>query len=169
LSNEVNMPQRARLVVAVTLALVTVTSIAPSSSLAQNPNRRYRRQAIMASRPIGTVPVNFQGRGRAPANPADVTAVTQAYRALEQADHDYKGHRIKAMEHLRKAGLVLGVSLKGDGKAKEAQATSDTLVKQAQTQLQQMSNSKVPGKRHQRAMTHVTNALSEIQTALSIK
>jgi hypothetical protein len=123
----------------------------------------------MASRPATTVPVYFQGRGRAPANPADVTAVNQAYRALEQADHDYQGHRVKALEHVRKAGLVLGVSLKGDGKAKEMQATSDALVKQAQSMLQQMSKSKVAGKRHQRAMTHVTSALSEIETALSIK
>jgi hypothetical protein len=138
------MPQRARLVVALSMAVVTAVSIPPSLAFAQ-------------------------GRGRAPAFPADVTAVTQAYRALEQADHDYQGHRIKAMEHLRKAGLILGVTLKGEGRGNEQQGDSDSQLKQAQSMLQRMSNSKVSGKRHQRAMTHVSNALSELQTALSIK
>jgi hypothetical protein len=137
------MSQRARLVV-LSMAVVTAVSIPPSLTFAQ-------------------------GRGRAQGNPADVTAVVQAYRSLELADHDYQGHRIKAMEHLRKAGLVLGVDLKGDGKAREQQGTSDSQVKQAQSMLQQMSSRKVAGKRHQRAMTHVNNALSELQTALSIK
>jgi hypothetical protein len=142
--NEVNMPERARLVLALSVAVVTAASIAPSPALAQ-------------------------GRGRAPANPADVTAVVQAYRVLEQADHDYQGHRIKAMEHLRKAGLILGVTLKGDGKGHEQQGNSDSQLKQAQSMLQRMNSSKVGGKRHQRALTHVNNALGELQTALSIK
>jgi hypothetical protein len=137
------MSPRARLVV-LSMAVVTAVSIAPSLAFAQ-------------------------GGGRALGNPADVTAVVQAYRVLELADHDYQGHRIKAMEHLRKAGLVLGVSLKGDGKSREQQGDSDTQLKQAQSMLQQMSKSKVAGKRHQRAMTHVNSALSELQTALSIK
>jgi hypothetical protein len=137
------MPPRAILVV-LSMAVVTAVSIAPSLAFAQ-------------------------GGGRALGNPADVTAVVQAYRVLELADHDYQGHRIKAMEHLRKAGLVLGVSLKGDGKSREQQGDSDTQLKQAQSMLQQMSKSKVAGKRHQRAMTHVNSALSELQTALSIK
>jgi hypothetical protein len=138
------MSHRARLIVALSMAVVTAVSIPSSLAFAQ-------------------------GRGRAPAFPADVTAVTQAYRALEQADHDYQGHRIKAMEHLRKAGLILGVTLKGEGRGNEQQGDSDSQLKQAQSMLQRMSNSKVSGKRHQRAMTHVSNALSELQTALSIK
>jgi hypothetical protein len=144
LSNEVNMSQRARLIVALSVAVVTAVSIPPSLAFAQ-------------------------GRGRAPANPGDVTAVVQAYRVLEQADHDYQGHRVKAMEHLQKAGLILGVTLKGNGKGQEPQGNSDSQLKQAQSMLQRMSTSKVNGKRHQRAMTHVNNALSELQTALSIK
>jgi hypothetical protein len=107
--------------------------------------------------------------GRAPANPADVQAVTQAYRLLSQADHDYQGHRAKAMKHLHQAGRVLGVSLKGDGKTKEDQGSSDSQLKQAQSVLKQMTGSNLGGKRHLRAMQHVNGALSEISTALSIK
>jgi hypothetical protein len=165
---EVIMMQPARLIVAVTISLVTVASMIPSSSFAQNGNRRNRRNAIMANRPYTPVGANFNGN-RQPANPADVQAVVQAYRLLQQADHDYQGHRIKAMEHLHKAGRVLGVMLKGDNKTKEQQGTSDTQLKQAQTMLQQMTANGAGGKRHQRAMTHVSSALSEIQTALSIR
>ncbi|HXY35087.1 MAG TPA: hypothetical protein VEI07_12730 [Planctomycetaceae bacterium] len=156
-----------RLSVAVIIALVTSASIAPSSSFAQNGSRRARRHAIMANRPY--MPGTYAVGNRAPANPADVQAVTQAYRLLEQADHDYQGHRVKAMEHLRKAGRVLGVALKGDGKAKEQQGTSDSQLKQAQTMLQKMTANGVNGSRHVRAMQHVQRAQSEIQTALSIK
>jgi hypothetical protein len=163
------MMQPARLVVAATIALVTVASITPSSSSAQNTNRKNRRNAIMANRPFVPVGVGNTGVHRAPANPADVQAVTQAYRLLSQADHDYQGHRIRAMHHLHEAGRVLGVSLKGDGKNKEQQATSDGQLKQAQVMLQQMGTNSAGGPRHLRAMKHIGSALSEIQTALSIK
>lgn len=160
--------QFARLFLVVTIALFTLASIAPSPSFAQKEARRSRRNVILASRPFvpaATSPI----ANRAPANPADVQAVTQAYRLLEQADHDYQGHRIKAMKHLHQAGRVLGVMLKGDGKVKEQQATSDSQLKQAQTLLQQMNGSGASGKLHARAMQHVQSALGEIQTALSIK
>src|SRR5271156_4588549 len=131
------MKQPARLFVAATFSLVTVAWMIPSSSLAQNGVRRQRRNAIMANRPY--MPVGLTANGtRAPANPADVQAVTQAYRLLSQADHDYQGHRVKAMKHLHQAGRVLGVSLKGDGKTKEQQGSSDAQLQQAQTTLQQM-------------------------------
>jgi hypothetical protein len=158
-----------RLLVATTIALVTVALMIPSPSLAQNGNnRRARRNALMANRPFTPVATNV-GVNRRPANPADVQAVTQAYQALAQADHDYDGHRAKAMKHLHQAGKVLGISLKGDGHTKEAQGTSDSQLKQAQTILKQMSASSAGGKRHQRAMQHVGSALGEINTALSIK
>jgi hypothetical protein len=164
--NEVNSMQPARLFACAVVALVTFASIAPS--YAQNGSRRARRNALLASRPYapnGTYAV----ANRAPANPADVQAVSQAYRLLEQADHDYQGHRAKAMKHLHQAGRALGVSLKGDGKAKEQQGTSDSQLQQAQTILQQMTTSGNGGKHHQRVLQHVHSALSEIQTALSIK
>jgi hypothetical protein len=162
------MMQPARLFVVAAVALVTVVSMSPSSSYAQNGNRRQRRNAIMANRPY--VPVGLTGRGnQGPANPADVQAVTQAYRLLSQADHDYQGHRAKAMKHLHQAGRVLGLSLKGDGKNKEQQGSSDAQLKQAQTTLQQMTANASGGRRHQRVMQHVNSAMGEISTALSIK
>jgi hypothetical protein len=163
------MMQPARLFAVATIALVTVASMSPSSSFAQNGSRRQRRNALLANRPYA--PVGLSGTGnRVPANPADVQAVTQAYRLLSLADHDYQGHRAKAMKHLHQAGRVLGVSLKGDGKTKEQQGSSDAQLQQAQTTLQQMTaNTNTAGQRHQRALQHVNSALSEISTALSIK
>jgi hypothetical protein len=163
------MMQPARLFAVAAIALVTVAGVSPSPSFAQNGSRRQRRNAIMANRPY--VPVGLTGTGnRTPANPADVQAVRQAYRLLSQADHDYQGHRAKAMKHLHQAGRVLGVSLKGDGKTKEQQGNSDAQLKEAQATLQQMTaNNNTGGQRHQRALQHVSSALSEISTALSIK
>ncbi len=158
------MMQPARVAVAATV-LLTVAVAFPSPSLAQNPYRQNRRNALRASRPY--MPAGAYGAR--PANPADVQAVTQAYRLLEQADHDYQGHRAKAMKHLHQAGKVLGVMLKGDGKTKEQQGTSDELLKQAQTVLQKFSASGASGARHNKAMTHIQNALGELNTALSIK
>jgi hypothetical protein len=167
-SHEVIMIQPVRLVVVATIALVTIASLLPSPSYAQNGKRHNRRNALMANRPFTPVAANPNAMRR-PANPSDVQAVTQAYQALAQADHDYNGHRAKAMKHLHQAGKVLGISLKGDGHNKEGQGTSDTQLKQAQTILKQMTASNVSGKRHQRAMQHVGSALGEISTALSIK
>jgi hypothetical protein len=169
--NEEVMLQPARLLVAM-IALLSVALLIPSTSFGQNgrnANRIARRNALMASRPYVPIATGVPG-SRQPANPADVQAVTQAYKLLAQADHDYQGHRIKAMKHLHQAGKVLGINLKGDGKtSNEAQGTSDSQLKQAQTMLQQMTSNSVGGKRHQRAMQHVNSALSELSTALSIK
>jgi hypothetical protein len=159
------MLQLVRPIGVASLVLLTVTWTIPASSFAQNGYRHNRRNAIMANRPY--VPVAYGNRG--PANPADVQVVTQAYKLLAQADHDYQGHRAKAMKHLSQAGRVLGVMLKGDGKTKEQQGTSDELLKQAQTMLQKFNASGASGNRHNRAMTHVQNAMGELTTALSIK
>jgi hypothetical protein len=171
--NEVVMPQPVRFLVA-TIALLSVALLIPSPSFGQNgrnANRRARRNALMASRPYTPIAAGAGVVGnRTQANPADVQAVTQAYKLLAQADHDYQGHRIKAMKHLHQAGKVLGINLQGDGKtSSEAQGNSDSQLKQAQTMLHQMTSNSVSGKRHQRALQHVNSALSELNTALSIK
>jgi hypothetical protein len=80
-SNEVVMMHPVRRFVVATIALVTVASMIPSTSFAQNGNRRARRNAIMANRPYLPVATNVTGT-RGQANPADVQAVTQAYRLL---------------------------------------------------------------------------------------
>ncbi len=158
------MMQPARVAVAATVLLAVAFTV-PSASQAQNPYRHNRRNALRnggAYLAAGTY-------GKRPANPADVQTVTQAYQLLAQADHDYQGHRAKAMKHLHQAGRILGIELKGDGKNKQQQGTSDELLKQAQTTLKKFNASGASGVRHNKAMTHVQNALTELGTALTIK
>ena len=91
--------------------------------------------------------------------------LTQAYNTLSVADHDYQGHRVKAMKHIEVAAKVLGVSLQGKGTGHEAQATSDQQLRTAQSLLQQAL---VPGLKP-RVQKQINLALTEISTALSIK
>ena len=58
-----------------------------------------------------------------------------AYWILEQADHDYAGHRVKAMEEIRKAGRIMGMDLKGDGYGGEHPHWSDALLREARRNL----------------------------------
>ena len=90
--------------------------------------------------------------------------LVQAYTALEQADHDYKGHRIAAMKQIEAAARLLGVKVRGDGKGHEHQVISDAQLRSAQGLLQQ-ARSGLSGK----PLRHVNKALQQLSIALSIK
>jgi hypothetical protein len=56
----------------------------------------------------------------------------RAFWLLENANSDYAGHRIKAMEHVKKAGEVLGMDLHGEGyKGEHKQGASDERLREA--------------------------------------
>jgi len=97
-----------------------------------------------------------------PAAPGDL--LRQAYTALEQADHDYKGYRIAAMKQIEAAGKLLGINLRGDGKGHEKQGVSDQQLRAAQALLEQA----VPGLTG-KPLKHVHRAIAQLNTALSIK
>ena len=88
----------------------------------------------------------------------------QAYTALEQADHDYKGHRVAAMKLIAEAGKQVGVTLGGGGKGHEKQGVSDEQLRTAHALLEQ-ARSGLTGK----ALRHVNHAIKELNIALSIK
>jgi hypothetical protein len=90
--------------------------------------------------------------------------LAQAYTALEQADHDYKGHRVAAMKHIEAAGKLLGVTIGGGGKGHEKQAVSDEQLRAAQGLLEQ-ARSGLSGK----PLKHVNKALEQLSIALKIK
>ena len=99
------------------------------------------------------------------AGPAPAAALfVQAYTALEQADHDYKGHRIAAMKQVEAAARILHVKVRGDGKGHEKQGISDAQLRTAQGLLQQAEGG-LSGK----ARAHVAKALQQLSIALSIK
>jgi hypothetical protein len=99
---------------------------------------------------------------RAQSAPADL--LTQAYTTLSVADHDYQGHRVRAMKQIELAGKVVGINVAGNGKGHEPQVVSDQQLRTAQGLLQQ-ARPGLPTK----AQLHVDKALQQLATALSIK
>ena len=100
-----------------------------------------------------------------PVPPAAATGLlTQAYAALATADHDYKGHRARAMKQIEAAAKELGVTVKGDGHVKEVQVASDQQLRAAQSLLQQAAPAL-----HGNARMHVDKALEQLSIALSIR
>ena len=125
-----------------------------------------------------TIGLNSRAQSTTPATPAapkkaataaaDSAAsglLSQAYAALSVADHDYQGHRVKAMKHIEVAAKVLGVTLGGNGTGHEPQATSDQQLRTAQGLLQQA----LAGGPRPRVQKQINLALTELSTALSIK
>jgi hypothetical protein len=101
--------------------------------------------------------------------PADVTSLlAEAYADLDRADHDYKGHRIKAMEQIDRAGKVLKLNLRGDGHGHEKQGVSDEQLAAAQGILGQIQ-SQLAGEKKSRVLNHVNKAQEELAIALKIK
>ncbi len=98
------------------------------------------------------------------ASAAPAQLLRQAYVRLSVADHDYMGHRVRAMRQIEAAAKLLGVDLKGDGKGHEPQGTSDQQLHAAQALLQQAAPG-LTGK----PLTRVNNAIQQITTALSIR
>jgi hypothetical protein len=93
-----------------------------------------------------------------------ITLLNDAYATLAQANHDYKGHRVRAMKQIEAALNVLGEKISGQGKGHEPQGTSDAQLRAAQVLLQQ-AGAGLTGK----ALKHVNEAASQISTALSIR
>ena len=101
---------------------------------------------------------------RAQAQTGSLTLPDDAYATLAQADHDYKGHRVRAMKQIELAVQELGGKISGQGRGREPQATSDAQLRAAQVLLQQASSG-LSGK----ALKHVNAAIVQINTALAIK
>jgi hypothetical protein len=94
-----------------------------------------------------------------------ISLLGNAYTTLSQADHDYKGHRAKAMQEIKQAMHELGGKInKGDGKGHEPQATSNAQLRAAKGMLQQALPS-LSGK----PLNHINAAIRQIDEALAIK
>jgi hypothetical protein len=154
---------RPRVLLFAALVALTFVSVAP----AQN---GQRRRAVWANRPHRAAAYNpyyTAGYRGVPAT-GDVQTLTQAYSTLASADHDYKGHRAKAMQAIKRAARLMGQKIGGDGKAKEQQTLSDEQLRGVQTMLQKVRGS-VGGHNSQRVVEHINSAIHELRVALSIK
>jgi hypothetical protein len=92
----------------------------------------------------------------------------RAYRILASGDHDYKGHRAKAMDEVKKAAELLGTDLRGDDKDKTNQALSDDRLREARGLLEKVSNSS-DVKNQKRVTRHIDAAIKQIDQALSVR
>ena len=92
------------------------------------------------------------------------TPLQEAYALLKVADHDYKGHRVKAMKQIEAALGELGGKISSQGRNHEPQGTSDAQLRAAQGLLEQ-ARAGLSGK----ALKHVQAAISQISIALSIR
>jgi hypothetical protein len=142
-------------------AVITLSLVTPS--IAQN---RIHRHAVWANRPYNRYATTTGYRGTP--TTGDVQTLTQAYSTLASADHDYKGHRIKAMQAIKKAARLMGQKIAGDGHNKESQSLSDAQLKGVQQQLQKVRGS-VSGGRQQLVVGHISEAIHHLSEALSIK
>ena len=99
---------------------------------------------------------------------AERVALRTAYLDLIQGDHDYKGHRIKALRQVEAACKLIGFNVAGDGDAHQAQARSDAVLRDAQNQLQTVRNAAAANGQAD-LQKHCDEAIKQIRTALSIK
>jgi hypothetical protein len=86
-----------------------------------------------------------------------------AYWLLENADHDYAGHRVKAMEHIRKAGEIIGMELHGKGYGGGEPPKSDEKLIRARNLLQEVKKES-KGKENE----HLHLAIVELDHALDV-
>jgi hypothetical protein len=99
---------------------------------------------------------------------AEVQALRQAYIILSSADHDYDGHRIKAMHQIEDACDILGTDIRGDGKGHEPQGASDQQMRQAFQILEQAQT--ISQSQHQSDVAkHIREAIRQINLALNNK
>jgi hypothetical protein len=120
--------------------------------------------SVLALSLVGGVNSRAQSPAPAAPSPAAITQLTQAYAALSVADHDYQGHRAKAMKQIEVAMKEMGITLGGNGKGHEVQVTSDQQLQTATALLQQARPGLPP-----KAQKHVDKALEDLAAALAIK
>ena len=95
---------------------------------------------------------------------SSTTLLDDAYATLAQANHDYKGHRVRAMKQIDAALGVIGAKVSGNGKKHEPQGTSDAQMRAAETLLRQASTGLSA-----KALKHVNAAITQINDGLAIK
>lgn len=94
--------------------------------------------------------------------------LVHAYHLLKKADHDYDGHRVKAMEAVQAASHDLGLDVGGELPDKERQWKSDDQLIEARRLLRD-ARQKLEARDRDRVADHVDTAVKEINAALKTK
>jgi hypothetical protein len=85
----------------------------------------------------------------------------RAYWLLEFTKDDYGGHKLKAIEEMKKAGHDMGIDLHGESFPAEGQRASDERLREAKHLLEDIVD---PG--HHREHEHIWNAIQHLDKAL---
>jgi hypothetical protein len=101
-------------------------------------------------------------------NVAEASLLTQAYDTLAKADHDYDGHRKKAMKDITAACDDLGQGIGATGGRKERQHVSDDELRAAQRIVERVRDNAMDRNQH-KVVTHLDDAINEISQALDVK
>jgi hypothetical protein len=99
---------------------------------------------------------------------AEAGMLRNAYIILATGDHDYKGHRVRAMHAVEAAGKLLNMDLSGDVKNRQPQVLSDDKLREASGLLSSvLGSSEVKGQA--RITKRINEAINQIDMALSLK
>lgn len=165
----------------VALLVIGFFLAAPGSLLAQTKAQNKAKQAVDKA---AEADVKFK----------EAEALREAYVVLAAANHDYDGHRVKAMGHIRSAVKILdqGVAKNGSAKTKalsayedavaasaknatkkapavhEQQAVSDAQLKKVAVTLAELRPTVVQLKQ-KNVLVHIDDATKELAIALKIR
>jgi hypothetical protein len=111
---------------------------------------------------VATVALSFAGRLYAEAPRQELA---HAYALIKHANHNYEGHRAKALDHIEAAGKALNMKLEGDASEHERQWQSDQMLAEARHLL---FHARGAFEAHDRevAAAHVDKAIEEIDRAI---
>jgi hypothetical protein len=99
---------------------------------------------------------------------SEARALTSAYLILATGDHDYKGHRVRAMHQIEAAGKLLGMDLAGGARDRQQQVLSDDKLREARGLLETVLGA-AEVKDQPRISKHIAEAINQIDVALSIR
>jgi hypothetical protein len=94
--------------------------------------------------------------------------VAHAHRLLKLANHDYAGHRVKALKEIEEAGKSLHLELGGELVEHERQWKSDQQLGEARKLLREARN-KLEKEDRDRVAARLDKAIEEIDAALKVK
>lgn len=98
----------------------------------------------------------------------EANMMIDAYDILASSDHDYDGHRAKAMKQVESAAKSLGVKLHGDDHDRQKQVISDEKMASAADMLTKvLDNSEVKGQ--PKISKHISEAIHQINLGLAKK
>jgi hypothetical protein len=99
---------------------------------------------------------------------AEAGQLRRAYQILATGDHDYKGHRAKAMHAVEAAAKLLGMDVAGDLKDRSPQALSDERLREAQGLITQVLGA-AEVKNQKRVVKHLNEAVRQLDVALKMR